>query len=107
MNSEDLQKITDSMKSKLSDEEYAKISDDIGILITKNTQSFNESVKKDEKITKLESDKEKLVSANGNLLQQISMGEDNFSNNSKVKKEEEKKSFSFKEVFDEKGHFKK
>lgn len=107
MKSEELQQITDSMKSKLSDEEYAKISDDIGILITKNTQSFNESVKKDEKITKLESDKEKLVSANGNLLQQISMGEDNFTSSPKMKKEEVKESFSFKEAFDEKGHFKK
>lgn len=104
MKNEDLQAITNSMKSKLSDEEYAKISDDIGDLITKNTESFNESVKKDNEITKLKDDKEKLVLANGNLLQKISMGVDELPER---KKEEEKKSFSFKDVFDEKGHFKK
>ena len=59
-------------------------------------------------ITKLKQDKENLIATNGNLLQQVAMGED-FSSNIISRKQEhkEEKPFSFKDCFDEKGNFKK
>lgn len=105
MQEEDLEVITNSIKSKLGEEATALIADDLGTLITKNTQVYNAMLSKDNEITKLKDDKEKLVIANGNLLQQVPIG-----TSSKAPKEDvevEKKSFNFRSVFDEKGNFKK
>ena len=41
MNSEELNTFLDSMKEKLGEENSALISDDLGNLITKNTEVFN------------------------------------------------------------------
>lgn len=105
MQNDDLEAITSSIKSKLGEEATALIADDLGTLITKNTQVYNSMLAKDNEITKLKDDKEKLVIANGNLLQQVPIG-----TSSKAPKEDdevEKKSFNFRSVFDEKGNFKK
>lgn len=103
MKNEELEAITNSIKEKLGDENTALISDDLGLLITKNTEVYNSSINKDKEIARIKDDKEKLVIANGRLLQQVSMGVDD----TPKKKEEEKSSFSFKDAFDEKGNFKK
>ena len=105
MQNDDLEAITNSIKSKLGDENVALIADDLGTLITRNTQVYNNMLKKDEEITKLKDDKEKLVLANGQLLQQVSIGTS--SNAPKEEEKIEKKSFNFRSVFDEKGRFKK
>ena len=76
MNSEELDKITSSFKEKLGDDSYALISDDIGILLTKNAEVQDNLNKKDEEIQKLNDRSEKLIRANGSLLQQVSMGID-------------------------------
>lgn len=104
MDNKELEAITDSIKSKLGDENIALIADDLGTLISKNTIVHDNLLSKDNEISKLKDDKEKLVIANGRLLQQVPM-----SNNSKKdeKEEEEKKEFNFKSIFDEKGKFKK
>ena len=106
MNSEELNTFLDSMKEKLGEENSALISDDLGNLITKNTEVYNMMGNKDKEIANLKSLNEKLVSANGSLLQQVSAG---FEKNPHERDEEDtpKKSFNFRDAFDEKGHFKR
>lgn len=104
MQNEELEAITTSIKSKLGDDAIGIIADDIGTLITKNTEIYNTLLSKDSEIAKLKDTNEKLVIANGNLLQQVPM-----STASKEPKEEEKeaKPFNFRDVFDSKGKFKR
>ena len=98
-----IEDITNSMSEKLGKENISKIADDIANLISIEKAKNNEIEEKTELIKKLKDDKEMLISANGRLLQQISMDKEE-----DVKEEEkEEKQFSFKSVFDEKGHFKK
>lgn len=101
MDNGELTAFIDNIKEKLGDESSALISDDLGILITKNNEALQKSEDKDKEITRLNDVNEKLVSANGSLLQQVSMGIDK-----KVEDDTPKKSFNFKDAFDEKGHFK-
>lgn len=76
MDDNDLLRISDSMKEKLGEEEFAKISDCIGELITGNTQNLDTIKAKEEQITKLQDNNSKLIMANGNLLKQVPMGKD-------------------------------
>lgn len=106
MINEELEAFTTSIQSKLNKDDYALISDDIGLLITNNNKAYEDRVNKASQIKKLESDKEALVIANGNLLQQVPMGVD-YENkrNQDPKPEEGTKSFTLKDCFDEKGRF--
>lgn len=105
MKTEDFENIINSMRTKLGEENSALIADDLGTLITDNTQMNSEIKTKDTQISKLKQDKENLITSNGNLLQQISMGDDTSSRPSNKKEEKEDKKFSFKSCFDEKGNF--
>lgn len=102
MNNEELTKFQNSIKEKLGDENISLIADDLGELITTGTNAFNKIQEQSNEIEKLKDDKEKLIRANGKLLQQVPMSEE-------PKKESEvlEHSFSFREQFDEKGRFKK
>lgn len=105
MKEEDIKQITDSIKEKLGEETYATISDDIGILFTKNTEVQNQIVELNENVNGLTEKNSKLASANASLLQQVPMGLDN---SKPVQIDEEpKEPFNFKSLFDEKGNFKK
>lgn len=105
MQDNDLQAIIDSISEKVGNENSALIADDIGKLITINSSVVDEMKKKDSEISRLTSTNEKLVIANGNLLQSIPMGKEE----PKEKKEEreERKSTSLRDCFDERGNFKK
>lgn len=105
MNSEELNTFLDSMKEKLGEENSALISDDLGNLITKNTEVFNTLANKEKEITRLNDLNQKLVSANGSLLQQVGAGLDKGSHDEAD--DPPKKSFDFRDAFDEKGRFKK
>ena len=106
MKKEDFEALTNSMQEKLGKEATSKIADDIGKLITDNAQMNKEIENRDNQITKLKQEKENLITTNGNLLQQVAMGEDLlFSGSQNKQKEEPKKPFSFKSCFDEKGNF--
>lgn len=107
MQEKEFEKITKSIQEKLGKENVGLIADDLGKLITNNT-SMNDTLKeKEEEIQKLKQDKELLITTNGNLLQQVGMGDEgNFINKNDDKKEEPKKPFNFRDVFDEKGNFK-
>lgn len=106
MRDDDLQAFIDSVSEKVGKEASALIADDMGKLITINSSIVNEMKKKDDEISRLTANNEKLITANGNLLQSIPMGRES-------KKEEPKeessshKSTSFKDCFDSKGNFKK
>ena len=103
MQDNDLQAIIDSISEKVGTDNSALIADDIGNLITKNA-SVVESIKsKDTEIANLKSRNDKLVIANGNLLQQIPMGKEE----KKEEKQEENKPFNFRSLFDDKGNIKK
>lgn len=104
MKEEDLQTITNSIKEKLGEEGTALIADDLGILITKNTQALDNISNKENEISSLKSTNEKLVLANGKLLQQIPMG--TVANKEQEKEPQEKKSFNFRSCFDKNGNFK-
>ena len=76
MDDNDLIRISDSMKEKLGEEDFAKISDSIGELITGNTRNLETIKEKEEQITKLQDNNSKLIMANGNLLKQVPMGKE-------------------------------
>lgn len=105
MKKEDFEKITESMQEKLGKENSSLIADDIATLITDYSNMNKEIDNKNKQIEKLKNDKENLITANGNLLQQVSMGFETKEEISKDNKKEEIKKFSFKNCFDEKGNF--
>lgn len=105
MKEEELKAITDSISTKLGEENSAIIADEIGKLITKNSESLTNISNLNKEISTLKDTNQKLVSANGSLLQQIPMGTIS-KKEEKPMVEEEKKSFNFRDFFDEKGNFK-
>lgn len=107
MKEEDFKSITDSIQEKLGKESSGIIADDIGKILTLGSQSINTINSKDNEIKTLKDTNEKLVLANGNLLQQIPMASDYDKHQSKKEDSEEKKSFNLRSAFDSKGNFKK
>ena len=99
MKDEELNQLLDSIKEKIGEDVTATIADDLGSLITLNTQVRDELEKKSEEITRLQDTNNKLVSANGALLMQVPQ----------VKKEpkvEESKPayYDYHSAFDENGN---
>lgn len=103
MKDEELKAITDSISDKIGEENSGMIADDLGKLFTLNKQAVDTMSKMESEVSDLKSRNEKLVLANGNLLQSIPMGRE------KDDKEEkdEYKPFDFRSIFDEKGQLKK
>ena len=97
------EELTNAMQEKLGKENSSLIADDIGTLITDNSAMNKELKQKDDLIAKLRQDKENLIQVNGNLLQQVAMGEEDTV--AKPKEEEKRKPLNFRTVFDEKGNF--
>ena len=71
MDDKELTRISDSIKEKLGEEDFAKISDSIGELITGNSLNLDEIKNRDEQISKLRETNAQLITANGNLLKQV------------------------------------
>lgn len=108
MTEKEFEKVTKSIQDKLGKENTSLIADDLGKLITDNGTMNTEMKQKEEQIAKLKQDKEALITTNGNLLQQVAMGnEENLINKNKTKPEEPPKPFDYRSVFDEKGNFKR
>lgn len=103
MKFEDIQK---SIQDKLGEENVAIISDDIASLISYNKNQEDIIKSKDIEIEKLKSNNEKLIISNGNLLKKVPMARDD-SFEEDVKIQDNKKEFSYKSMFDEKGNLKK
>lgn len=106
MKEELLKGITDSIATKLGDENASIIADDIGKLITANTQAIETIESLNKQVSTLKETNEKLVSANGSLLQQIPAVAEYDKHQSEEATEEKKKAFNFRDVFDKNGNFK-
>ena len=104
MKEEFLKGITDSIATKLGEENASIIADDIGKLITTNTQTIETINSLNARVSTLEETNQKLVAANGSLLQQIPAVAD--TTNEVEEAPEEKKAFNFHSVFDKNGNFK-
>ena len=105
MKEEILKGITDSITSKLGEENASIIADDIGKLYTANTQTIETINSLSEKVNSLNETNQKLVAANGSLLQQIPAVADY--EKRQAEEAPEKKTFNFKSVFDKNGNFRK
>lgn len=106
MDSKILDDITNSIKTKLGDDNVALISDDLGMLITENNKSVNTINDLNKKVDNLIDKNNLLSTANSRLLSQIPMEKED----TKAQEKEEKpsiESFTLKDLFDEKGHFKR
>ena len=104
MDDDKILEITGNIEKTLGDEAYATISDSIGELLTGNTENMKAIAAKDAEIDKLKDRNEKLVSANGALLQKIPM--ERSRGDDEEKTEKKAPSFSLKDAFDSKGNFK-
>ena len=104
MNEDELTKVFDSIQEKIGKENSAAIADDLGTLITKNSETIQALKSKDTEIANLKSTNAKLVAANGNLLQQIPMSDEDPSG-SRPEPEKEPEPFSMKACFDSRGNF--
>lgn len=94
-----IEEYTSRIQEKLGKEESGKIADDIASLLSYDNKLQKDIKSRDEEITKLKRDKDMLIEANGNLLQQIPVGREE-----EPKKEaEEPKKFDFKTIFDKNG----
>lgn len=106
MTNEDFQKQMNLIQEKIGKDSSALILDDIAVLLNDN-QSMNKSNKeKEEEIERLKKMNETLQSVNGNLLQQVSMGEDIETKQKEPEEDNKRKYIDFKSCFDEKGNFK-
>lgn len=95
--------LTGKIEETLGKEDFAMISDTIGEILTGNTQNMQAIAERDASIKKLQDRNEKLVSANGALLQKVPMERSTFKEDSK--KEEAPQKISYKDIFDAKGNF--
>lgn len=109
MTNEEMKNLTERLQEKLGKEASGLIADDIGLLISDTSKMNSDITARNDEIEKLKDQKEKLIETNGNLLQQISMGDDSLSfqrNPSSQKiEDEEEVSISWKDCFDSKGNF--
>ena len=100
----EIEEITNSIKSKLGDEEAGKIADDLASLLIYDKSQKDKLTEDSSKIQKLQEDKDLLVQANANLLGKIPMGkaeDDGFE-----KMEEPEKPFDYRTIF-QNGRFKR
>ncbi len=102
-----LSDIMGNIQEKLGKEASAKISDDIANVLVFEKANNDLIQQKDEKIEKLGKDKEMLIEANGNLLLQVPQGKTDSFNETTNKKEEIKKPFDYRTLFDDKGNLKR
>ena len=102
MKDDELQAIIDSVSEKIGNENQALIADDMGKLITINSGIVNEMKKKDDEISKLKATNEKLIMANGNLLQSLPIGKEP----EKIE-DDTPKVFDYRSLFNKDGSLKK
>ena len=98
MDSKILDDITNSIKTKLGEDNVALISDDLGMLITENNKSVNTINDLNKKVDTLTDKNNLLSTANSRLLSQIPMEKED----TKAQEKEEKpsvESFTLKDLF--------
>lgn len=106
MKEADFQEKLNSIQEKIGEDASNLILDEIGVLLTDNKAMNNTIDDKDKEIERLKKTNETLQNVNGNLLQQVAMGEDIEIQRKTKESEEPKKTFDFRSAFDEYGNFK-
>ena len=96
MDDEKILELTGKIEETLGKEDYAMISDTIGEILTGNSENIKAIKDRD-------ANNEKLVAANGSLLQKVPMVRSNDEESSKEEKPAPK--INLKDAFDEKGNF--
>ena len=95
--------LTGKIEETLGKENSAMISDTLGEILTGNTENMKALAERDAKIKTLQDRNEKLVAANGALLQKIPMERAETKEDSKEK--EAPKKINLKDAFDKNGRF--
>ena len=94
-----IEEYTNKIREKLGEDNSAKIADDIANMLTYDSKMKKDIKDRDEEINRLKKDKDMLIEANGNLLQQVAFGKEE----PKASIDDEPKKFDFKSVFDKNG----
>lgn len=102
MDDDKILELTSKIEETLGKDDYAMISDTIGEIITGNSVNMQAIAQRDENIKKLEDRNEKLVLANGSLLQKVSVAH---IPEKAEEKEEKPKKINLKDAFDKNGNF--
>lgn len=95
--------LTGKIEETLGKENSAMISDTLGEILTGNSENMKKLAEKDATIKSLQDRNEKLVSANGALLQKIPMEKAEQQVDSKEEKAPKK--INLKDAFDKNGNF--
>lgn len=103
MDDDKILELTGKIEQTLGAENFATISDTIGELLTGNSVNMKAIKDRDEKIATLQDRNEKLVTANGALLQKIPVGK--MVEKTEEKTEETTPKLRFKDAFDKNGNF--
>lgn len=101
----DLEKVTKNIQKKLGKENSAMITDDLASILTIKANYEKELENNKNEIEQMKQDKEVLIQANGNLLQQVAMGVEPKKEEKKEEKKTSAKDFNFSAMFDSKGNF--
>lgn len=102
MDDDKILELTGKIEETLGKDNSAMISDVLGEIITGNAENMKAIAKRDEDIKKLQDRNEKLVSANGALLQKVSVGK---LESKETEKKEAPKEINLKDAFDKNGNF--
>lgn len=94
--------LSKNLEEKIGKENVAKISNEIAEIMSYESEMTNNLKDKDETISRLNSDKEMLIQANGNLMQKLPSQKEEI----KTEEEEIKKPFDYRTLFDENGKLK-
>lgn len=94
--------LSKNLEEKIGKENVAKISNEIAEIMSYESEATNSLNEKDNIIKQLNSDKEMLIQANGNLMQKLPTQKEE----KQTEEEEIKKPFDFRSVFDESGKLK-
>lgn len=102
MDDDKILELTSKIEETLGKDNSAMISDTLGEIITGNAANMKALAERDDEIKKLQDRNEKLVSANGALLQKVSVGK---LEPKETEKKETPKEINLKDAFDSKGNF--
>lgn len=102
MDDQKVLELTGRIEETLGKENSAIISDTLGEILTGNTENMKAIAERDAQIKSLQERNEKLVAANGALLQKVPMVR---SEEEKPKEEKPAPKINLKDAFDDKGNF--
>lgn len=103
MDDDKILELTGKIEETLGKESFATISDTIGEILTGNAENMKQLASRDGEIAKLKDRNEKLVAANGALLQRVPM--EKVESQKQEKSEEKPAKINLKDAFDKNGNF--